>query len=243
MPIHTKKNGSWQTTSWHVKQNGSWERARVYLKVNGSWTAVSGLVVDDFEDGGRGGWNVPSSTGSDTVTTSGLDGTQYRWQHSGFREAHLGGSSAIDRGPQPGDVFEFWFRIESTSGDVINRFEFSADTHRDADCYRVEIERDTPDNELSLEKVSGGSTTKIDTDAGFTPSLDFPYRCEVRWNAGDTNISAQLFTPSGNAASNQLTISENSSAAGSDFHQPGIYIRTNGNNTCSWDQILITETV
>lgn len=241
MPIHIKQGGSWQTTGWHYNNNGSWNRARVYLKVNGSWTPVSGLIVDDFEDGDRGGWTVPSSTGSDVVEGLGLDDTDYRWEHTGFREAHLAGADAVDRGPQPGDVFEFWFRVESTSGDTINRFEFSAHGINEGDVYRVEIERDTSDNELSLEKVSGGSTTKIDTDANFTPSLDFTYRCHIEWNAGNNAITAQMFTPSGNTASNQLSITDDSSASGGEYTQPGIFIRTNANNVCSWDEIRITE--
>lgn len=202
------------------------------------WTATE--IIDDFEDGNRTGWNVPSSTGSDTVTTNGLDGTNYRWEQNGFREAHLAGVDAVDRGPQPGDIFDFWFRVESTSGDLINRFEFSADGINENDVYRVEFERlETTGDEFSIEKISGGGQAKVSTDAGYSVSVGQTYRCRVWWNAGDNQIATQIQFPDGTADSNKISITDDSSASGSDFTQPGIFIRTNGNNVCSWDEIRI----
>lgn len=201
------------------------------------WTATE--IVDDFEDGNRSGWNVASSTGSDTVESPGLDRTSFAWTHTEFREAHLAGLNAVDRGPQPGDTFEFWFRVTSTSGSTINRFEFSADTLNDDDCYRIEFERETGDNEFSIEKISDGGQAKIDTDPGHTVTIDQTYRCEIGWNDGSNQITAQLFTPDGTVSSNRVAITDDSSASGGEYTQPGIFIRTNGNNTCRWDEIKI----
>lgn len=244
MPVWTNISGSWQQSNrQYANISGSWQQARrVWANVDGSWTVVSGQVVDDFEDGDRSGWTVPSSTGSDTVTSSGLDGSDFRWEHSGFREGHLAGADAVDRGPQPGDRFEFWFRIESTSsGGVINRFEFSADGNSDGDCYRIEWERETGDDEVSLEKISGGSGALLDTDPNFVPPAGSAFRCEVGWNDGDNAITAQFFNADGSTASSQLSISDDSSSAGSEYQQPGIAITNSGNNTCSYDQFRIID--
>lgn len=237
MPIHIKQGGSWQTTRWHYNNGGSWTTARVYLKVNGSWVPVSSEIIDNFEDGDRGGWTVPSSTGSDSVISPGLDGSDFKWEMSGFREGHLAGADAVDRGPQPGDTWEFWFQITETSGDVISRLEFSADGTDDDDMYRIEWERETGDNELSLEKYSGGSQELIDTDPNFAPGIGFIYRCEVQWNAGNNDITCQMFLD-GSPDSAQLSISDSSSG---EFAQPGIHIFNSGNNVCEYDEIRITD--
>lgn len=241
MPITLKGTGE---VDAFIQQSGAKTPCKVYEKTSGGKRLIYAPVeiIDDFEDGNRTGWNVPSSTGSDTVTTSGLDGTSYRWEQTGFREAHLAGVDAVDRGPQPGDVFEFWFRVESTSGSTINRFEFSADGINENDVYRIEFERETGDNEFQIQKISGGSSVKNDTDPGHSVAINQTYRCEIQWNAGNNNITAQLFLPDGTADSNQVSITDDSSAAGSDFTQPGIFIRTNGNNVCSWDEIRIPNT-
>lgn len=239
MTVYRKVNGSWQSTTQYYKVSGSWERTTWYYKVNGSWVAVSNVVVDNFEDGDASGW-TQSGTGSRSVISGGFDSTDFRWEHNGFSEVHLAGADAVDRGPQPGDVFEFWFRIESTSGSVINRFEFSADGLNEADVYRIEFERETGADEFSIEKISGGSQALISTDS-FAPAISQTYRCEINWNVGNNAITAQIFTPDGSSASNQVSITDDSSAAGSDFQQPGIFIRTNDNNVCTWDEIRVTN--
>lgn len=239
MTVYRKISGGWEPTTQYYKVSGSWERTTWYYKVNGSWEAVSNVVVDNFEDGDASEWTT-SGTGTRSIV-GGLDGTSFAWEHDGFSEVHLAGADAVDRGPQPGDQFEFWFVIGSTSGSVINRFEFSADGINENDVYRVEFERETGDNELSIEKISGGSQALIDTDPNFGPSIDQVYRCEINWNVGNNAITAQMFTPSGTAASTDVSISDDSSAAGSDFTQPGIFIRTNDNNVCTWDEIRITN--
>lgn len=208
------------------------------ITVDGAVVWVAKRVIHDFENNNHAGWDVESSTGSDNIVSNGLNGTNYAWRHNGFRQAHLAGADAIDRGPQPGDVFEFWFRVDSASGPVINRFEFSADGHNEPDCYRIEFERGTGDNEFSLEKYVNGSQQKIDTDPGAV-SVGQIYRCEVRWNVGNSNVEAQFFYPNGNAASSKLSITDNSSSSGSEFTQPGIFIRTNDNNSCTWDEFVI----
>lgn len=240
MTVYRKVNGSWGSSTQYYKTSGSWNRATWYYKVNGSWEAVSNVTVDNFEDGDRSGWTVPSSTGSDVVEGLGLDGTDYRWEHSGFREAHLAGADAVDRGPQPGDTFSFRFRIESTSsGGVINRFEFSADGNNDGDCYRFEFERETGDDEISIEKISGGSSAKLDTDPNFVPPQDSEFEVRFGWNDGNNDVTARVFNPDGTAASNLISITDDSSAAGGEYQQPGIAITNSGNNTCSYDEFRI----
>lgn len=237
MPIHIKQGGSWQTTRWHIKNGGSWQTARVHLKVNGSWEPVSSEIIDNFEDGDASEWTV-SGTGNRSIV-SGLNGTGNAWQHDGFTRAHLAGADAVDRGPQPGDIFEFWFRITSTSsGQVRGRFEFSADGTQDDDMYRIEWERETSDNELAIEKYSGGSQELLDTDENFTASIDQTYRCEVHWNVGDNAITAQLYHPDGSTASSQVSISDSSSG---EWAQPGIKFFTNDNHVCRYDEVRIIE--
>lgn len=238
MTVYRKVSGSWEPTTQYQKVSGSWERSTWHLKVNGSWEPVSNVITDNFEDGDAAGWTT-SGTGTRSVVSGGLDGTNYKWEHAGFSEVHLAGADAVDRGPQPGDVFEFWFQVTNTSGSVINRFEFSADGINENDVYRVEFERETGDNEFSLEKISGGSQAKIDTHAGHAVSTNQVYKCRIEWNAGNNNITAQILLPDGTADSNQVSISDDSSASGSDFTQPGVFIRTNDNNTCEWDEIRI----
>ncbi len=204
------------------------------------WQAVQ--IVDDFEDGDDSGWDVPSSTGSDAVVTPGLDNTDYKWEITGFREPHLSGNSTVDRGPQPGDLWEFWFQItNTTSGGVINRFEFATYGQDDGHFYRIEWERETGDNELSIEKYSGGSQELVDTDPNFSPSMDFPYRCRIGWNHGDNQIAVDMITPGGDIVGS-VSITDDSSASAS-FQDQGIRIENSGNNTCEYDEIKITDTI
>lgn len=201
--------------------------------------SVGVLRIDDFEDGNRDGWTVPGSTGSDSITSPGLNGTNNAWFHNGLREGHLAGADAIDRGPQPGDRFDFWFRVTDQSGTIINRFHFSSDGVDDPDRYRVEWERgDSSGDELSLEKYVGGSQAKIDTAVGAV-SVGQTYRCEINWNNGNNQISAELFFPNGNSAIGPVTITDDSQASGGDFTQPGIAVRTNSNCDQIWDEMKI----
>lgn len=209
---------------------------------DGSWVGVNSvgvLTVDDFEDGDVSNWTVPSSSGSDTIVSPGLDGTNNAWQHDGIREGHLQGIDAVDRGPQPGDVFEVWFRIDSSSSTALSRFEFSADGNNDTDMYRLEWEAgSTPSKTLSIEKYVGDSQSLVDT-VSFSPSDGTTYRCEIRWNVGDSNIEAEMFDSGGSSVSGIASISDDSSASGSEFTQPGIHLWTNGNEVKTWDQIRI----
>lgn len=242
-PIEIYTAQGWKVPFFHTNASDADTPIELYTQSNG-WVGLNTVgveIIDDFEDGNRTGWTVPSSSGSDTVTSSGYDGSSFRWQHSGPREGHLAGADAVDRGPQPGDQFEVWFQIESDNGNsVINRFEFSADSTSDGDKYRVEFERNTSDTELSLEKFTSGSQALLDTDENFVPSIGQTYRLQIDWNNGNNNITVQAFLPNGNTASTAVTITDDSSAAGAEFTQPGIYCQTNGNNTCSWDEIKIT---
>lgn len=198
------------------------------------WTAVE--IVDDFEDGDHSGWTVPSSTGGDQIVSPGHDGTDYAWEHTGFREAHLAGADAVDRGPQQGDRFEFWFNLTNASGSAINRFEFGCSGTGDGDLYRIEFERETGDNEFQLEKLAGGSQAKTDTDPGHAVAEDTVYRCVIEWNYGDSQITAQLYDGNGNTDSALLSISD------TEYTQPGVCLFTNENSTVDWDEIRITDT-
>lgn len=215
-----------------------------------SFTAsqTSLAIIDDFENGDRSGWTVPGSAGSDTVVSDGHDGSSFCWRHSNVRKGYLAGGDAVDRGPQPGDTFEFWFRIMSTSGEVVNRFVFSASGSNlfsngtdNPNSYRVEFERDTANNELSIEKISGGLQTELATDETFEPAIGQRYRCQIGWNDRNNEITVQVFHPDGTAASSKISITDDSAAAGSAFQQPGIYIMNGGNNICEWDEIKIIK--
>lgn len=237
MPVYRKVSGSWETTVQYRKVSGSWQRSKWYYKHDGTWIPVSGLIIDDFEDGDDSEWSIPG-TGNRSIV-GGLNGTNFAWEHNGFTEAHLAGANAVDRGPQPGDIWEFWFEITNDNGNsVINRFEFAADGTADDDKYRIEWERNTGDTELSLEKFSNGSQELLDTDENFVPNLDQVYRMQVEWNAGNNNINVQAFFPNGNTASSVVSISDNSSG---EFAQPGIAIITNDNNTSTYDEIRVIE--
>lgn len=208
---------------------------------SGVYTDQTAIIVDNFEDGNRNGWNVPSSSGGDSIVSPGLNGTGNAWQHTGLREGQLPGSGAIDRGPQPGDRFNIWFRIDSTSGEVINRIQFSADGTSDGDCYRFEIQHgDSAGNEYRLQKISGGSVGKESLESG-SPSIGQAYRVQFDWNRGNTDITVQVFRPNGNSVTNPITITDDSPQSGTDYTQPGVFLRTNANCVCTWDEIRITD--
>lgn len=207
------------------------------FRVNeGAFTGVT--IIDGFEDGNRNGWNVPGSTGSDEVVTPGLDGSGNKWRHNGFREAQLPGANAVDRGPQPGDVWEFWFHIESTSGTVINRVEFAADGINEPQKYRIEMEAATGSPEFQFEKLDGGTQVHNVTDAGVEFQADQTYSVRIEWRTNNSEIRVQAFEePNHNPFSNVLSFTE--PGPGSDYEQPGVYIFTNGNNVCYWDNFRI----
>lgn len=234
-------DGSWGVPYLRAPSNA--DTPLEVQKSDGSWLGINSvgiLIIDDFEDGDHSGWTVPSSTGDDTIVSPGLNDTDYAWEHDGFREGHLAGADAVNRGPQPDDVFEVWWRIESvSSGDGITRFEFSADGTSDGDKYRVEWESsDTSNKTVSMEKYVGGSVDKVAT-ADFAPSTDTVYRAEIRWNNGSNDIEVEMYDASGSSVSNPATITDDSSAAGSEYTQPGIYIMTNANVVQTWDEMRI----
>lgn len=206
------------------------------ITMDGDLVWRASQTIDDFEDGDRSGWDVPSSTGGDQIVSPGLNGTDHAWEHTGFREAHLAGANTVDRGPQPGDRFEFWFNLTNASGSSINRFEFGCSQVGDGDLYRIEFERETSDNEFQIEKIAGGSQSMTDTDPGHAVAQDTVYRCEVNWNHGDNQITAQLFDANGNADSAILSITD------TEYSQPGVCLFTNSNSTVVWDQMRITDT-
>lgn len=240
MTVYRKVNSSWERSTQYYKTSGSWNRATWYYKANGSWTAVSGLVVDNFEDGDRSGWDVPSSTGDDTVIAPGLNATNYGWRLENFRDPHLAGPDAVDRGPQPGDVWEFWFRVVNTSGDVINRVEFATYGSDDPNHYYVEFPRFGHENTLLVRKISNGNQEK-ESVVGGGLATERDYRCEIRWNAGDNQITAQLFDADGSVATNQASITDDSEASGAGFTDQGIRLFNSANNVCIYDQFRIID--
>lgn len=226
-----------------VNQGGTPVECEVYRNNGGTpeliYTPV--MVVDNFEDGDHAGWTVATSTGGDTILSSGFDGTSYAWQFQQFREAHLAGADAVERGPQPGDRFELWFQLDSQSGAVINRFKFSADGITDGDCYQFEFQH-TSDPEWRMQKLSGGSVSEQSLENG-QPSVGQTYRVVFDWNYSTWNeLSAQVFTAGGNTVTSPLTLTEDSSGLGAEYSQPGIVLRNNDNATTTWDEIKITDT-
>lgn len=214
------------------------------ITVDGSvaWRAVE--IIDDFEDGNATGWTIgdTSSGSSEAIVSPGLDGSNNAWEWDGEFEAHLAGADAVDRGPQPGDVFEVWFQIGSSSSTALSRFEFSADGNSDPDKYRIEWEAGSISNKtVSIEKYSGGSVTKVDT-ASFAPTDGTTYRCEIRWNAGNNLVEAQMYDAGGSSASSAFSITDDSSASGSEYTQPGIQMWANANMTnYQWDEFKIPQ--
>lgn len=210
---------------------------------NAFTSSVSGdfeTIIDDFEDGNRDGWDVPGSTGSDTVRSGGLNGTDWRWEHSGFREGHLRGSDAADRGPQQGDRISLWFRVTPTiSSDdiIINRFKFASSSTDDGDRYQVEFRSNTGDPDadgLELEKLTGGSRTKFafHNDVGII-SQNESLQCVINWNNGNNLITAQIYDSTGSARSNQISFED------TQHTQPGIALFTSDRCVCDWDEFRI----
>jgi hypothetical protein len=205
----------------------------LYTQSNG-WMGLNSvgiLRIDDFEDGDHAGWTVPSSTGSDTIV-SGLHGTDYGWRLNGFREAHLAGADAVDRGPQQGDTFEYSFQIDDYgSGSALFRFEFACSGTGDGDRYRVEYEINDSDPDTALYKQSGGSTAETSTFKTIDPAVGDVVRAEIRWNVGDSNIEVDHYLN----GSFLHTISITDTA----YTQPGVCLFVNSNLVTTVDEIRI----
>lgn len=234
---HKVDADTWTNTAqYHKVDADTWNTTQWYLKRDGEWIPVSYEVIDDFEDGNANAWSVDGS-GTQDVTSPGMDGTDFAWRHDQFTEAHLAGANAVDRGPQPSDVIEFWFHIGlEYGGEIINRFEFSADGLNDSDKYRIEWERNTADTELSIEKIQDNTQVALDTDEGFEPLVGVDYRAQVAWNIdGTNNISVDVFDEGGTLRGS-CSIADNSTG---EFAEPGIYVRTNNNCIQLFDQFRI----
>lgn len=202
-----------------------------------NFAIVEKIVIDDFESGRDPDnfWGyVNDAEKNDTdLISPGLDGTSNRWRHKDFVNVHLTGSNAVDRGPQQGDVFEVWFRIETITGSpVINRFEFGATGVDDSDMYRVEFEANTSEPEFQFEDTSG---EHLVTDAGVEFREGQTYSIRIEWKAGNDQVTAQAFEePGHNPFSQKLSFLEPGG-----YTAPGINLFTDANNVCSWDEIRI----
>lgn len=206
----------------------------IYTQSKG-WTGLNSvgiLRIDDFEDGDASGWTVPSSTGGDTIVSPGLHGTDYGWQLDGFREAHLAGADAVDRGPQQGDTFEYSFEIDDYSGNpALFRFEFACSGTGDGDLYRIEYEINDSDPDVAIYKMSGGSSAETSTFKTIDPAVGDVVRAEVRWNVDDSNIEIDHYVN----GSFKHTIS----IADTQWTQPGVCLFVNSNVMLTFDEARI----
>lgn len=204
------------------------------------WKAVE--VVDDFEQRDPDTyWDyVDQVEKSDTnLVTPGMRGTDRAWRHTDFVNVHLAGANAVDRGPQPGDRFEFWFYIADITGSpVIDRFEFSSENVDDTECYRIEFEANTPEPEFQIEDVAEG---EIDTDAGVEFQADQFYSVTVEWEYHSSQVRARAFDEPGHSPkSNWVSLGEPAPQTGS-YDNPGISLFSDNNNTLIWDEIRILD--
>lgn len=194
-----------------------------YTVSNGSYAGI--IRVEDFEDGNRAGWNVPGSSGSDSVVSPGLNNTQHAWKLFGPREGHLPSSDAIERGPSPGETFEFRFRITDFSGSPsIFRFDFACTGNSDGNMYRIEFEgSNTGGADMSLEKYSNGNppssgSGNVDT-APVSPSVGDNIHIEVEWHENGNNIAVK-YRENG-------TLQATVQIADSEYGAPGVCVEAN----------------
>lgn len=231
MPIHLKGTGE---VDAFIQQSGNKAPCKVWRQTADGKELIYAPVqiIDDFEDGNRDGWTVPSSTDSDTIVSPGLNGTDSAWKLNGLREGHLAGADAVDRGPQPGDLFEFLFRATDFSGEpALFRFEFSCSGVDDGNMYRIEFEgSNTSRADASLEKYVEGSPTKINTMA-VSPSVGDNCMVRVGWNDSGSDIYANYFENGSYQATASITDTE--------YSQPGVCVWANSNIDVIVDEIRI----
>lgn len=211
------------------------------VRVKGIGTVWKGVeIVDDFESGSEAGWGFvnPAERDDADIVRPGLRGSGFAWRHTDFVNVHLTGGNAVDRGPQPGDIFEFWFYIADITGSpVINRFEFSSESVNDDQCYRIEFEANTDAPEFQLEDVASG---EIDTDPGVEFEQDSLYSIHVEWKHNDNNVRARAFNEPGHTPVSQW-IELYEPAPGAEYDNPGISLFSDANNTIVWDEIRILD--
>jgi hypothetical protein len=179
-------------------------------------------------------WTFPSSTGSHSVVSPGLQGTDYALKFNGFQKGYLSGANAVDRGLRQGDRFAFSFKPTNYVGSPsLIRFQFACSDGSDGDTYRIEFEgSNTAGSDWSLEKYANGSLKKVDAAGdGVGAALGDEYRVVVEWNTGDTHITARWYNPNGTQRSTPLSITD------TEFTQPGVCIMCNANVTMLWDEI------
>ncbi|WP_090617115.1 LamG domain-containing protein [Natrinema salaciae] len=121
------------------------------------------LVVDDFEDGDLAEWTIPSQTGTvDTVTDS-YDGSYaLRCYDDGLTQAYANESNSpsVDYVPQPGDLWEFYVKLNTTSSNQ-TRFYFGRQgTGDDAGQYEIQL---ISDGTFRLVIDDGGSNGVVGT--------------------------------------------------------------------------------
>jgi hypothetical protein len=195
------------------------------------WKGVE--IIDDFEDGSATNWTVPSSTGSDTIV-GGLDGTDHAWRLNGFREGHLRGTDAVDRGAQPGDTFEYLFQIDSFgSGDALFRYMFAASGVNDGNCYYMEYEMNSSDPDVAIYKESGGNVQTTSEFKALNPRPSDTVRAVVRWNYGNARIDVDHYLNGNHVHTLSITDSE--------YTQPGTALFVNANLVVTIDELKITD--
>jgi hypothetical protein len=174
------------------------------------------------------GWTFPAATGTHSVVSPGLQGTEYALKFDGFQKGHLTGAL------QHGKRFAFSFKPTNYSGaPSLIRFQFACSGEGDENIYQIEFEgSNTSGSDWSLEKFSNGTQASVDVAGdGVGTTLGEEYRVEVDWNTGDTDITARWYNPDGTLRSTPLSITD------SEYTQPGVCLMCNSNVTVLWDGI------
>lgn len=236
MPIHQHSGGQYAA---HALWGGAQTECKVWQKTSGGQQLIYSPVeiIDDFEDlnvgTSPGRWTVPGSTGSDTIVSPGMGGTNRAWKLVGPREGHLSSSNAIDRGPQPGETFEFQFRPTKYDGSPsLIRFDFACPGISAPNFYRIEFEgSNTSGADMSIEKYSNGSPTgKVDTISQ-SPSVGDHIVIRVSWRDGNNGLIVNYFENGSYRATARIDDTEYSAA--------GVRVWCNAYVDMVLDEILI----
>lgn len=174
------------------------------------------------------GWTFPTATGTHSVVSPGLQGTEHALRFDGFQKGYL--ADAL----QQGQRFAFSFKPTNYSGaPSLIRFQFACSGEGDGNMYRLEFEgSNTSGSDWSLEKYTNGTVANIDAAGdGVGAAIGDEYRIEIDWNVDDTHITARWYNPDGTLRSTPLSITD------TEHTQPGVCLTCNANVTVLWDEI------
>lgn len=136
-------------------------------------------IVDDFSDGDLAEYNVTDSTNT-TVVSNGIQNESIQMDPAGGHFQSTSSVSGLSNYPDQGETFT----VQLNSSGAVPMFKFATQSNNyNPDGYRVVV--DPVDNEVYVEKRSGGSETILKRT---TPTLSnsTTYLTKVYWGTDGT---------------------------------------------------------